>query len=139
MEDVDAVCEVLEQPLIIFARSEAPYNNTAELLEYVKNNPDVKIPFGLPGVGSSGQTGAEIFLTESGLRDHMLLVFYGGGNTLSAQLGGEVILSGGFATDGMRREHAVAIRGLAGLNCARRSIRKASSIRKKGNRALHHQ
>ena len=74
---MDAVCEVLEQPLIIFARSEAPYNNTAELLAYVKNNPDVKIPFGLPGVGSSGQTGAEIFLTESGLRDHMLLVFYG--------------------------------------------------------------
>lgn len=114
MEDVDAVCEVLEQPLIIFARSEAPYNNTAELLEYVKNNPDVKIPFGLPGVGSSGQTGAEIFLTESGLRDHMLLVFYGGGgNTLSAQLGGEVVLSGGFATDGMRYVHSGELKAIA--------------------------
>lgn len=114
MDDVEAVCEVLEQPLIIFARADAPYNNTAELKEYVKNNPDVKIPFGVPGIGSSGQTGSMIYLTEIGLQDNVIIIPYGGGgNTLTAQLGGEVELAGGFATDGIRYVYSGELKAIA--------------------------
>jgi len=103
MEDVAAVCEVLEQPFFIYALADAPFNNTAELIEYVKNNPDEPVTFGIPGIASSGQMGSEVYLDQTGLRDNMLFIYYGsGGLSLTAQLGGECMLRGGFATDGMR-------------------------------------
>lgn len=103
MDDVEPVCEVLEQPFFVFASADAPYNNTAELKEWCEQNPDQKIVWGHPGIGSSGQMGAEVYLDQTGLRDNMLFVQYGGGgDSLTAHLGGECELRGGFATDGMR-------------------------------------
>lgn len=103
MDDVDAVCQVLAQPWMLFADADAPYNNTEELIAYCKANPDKKLTMGLPGVGSSGQIGVEVYLDQTGLRDNMQFVYYGGGgDSMTGHLSGECVLHGGFATDGMR-------------------------------------
>lgn len=103
MEDVAAVCEVMQQPFMIFADADAPYNNTAELIEWCKNHPDEKITMGVPGVGASGQIGIEVYLDQTGIRDSMQFIYYGsGGDSLTGHLSGECVLHGGFAADGLR-------------------------------------
>lgn len=103
MEDVEAVCEVMEQPFMIFADADAPYNNTAELVQWCRDNPGEQITMGVPGVGASGQIGIEVYLNQTGIRDSMQFVYYGsGGDSLTGHLSGECILHGGFASDGIR-------------------------------------
>ncbi|MCQ2554351.1 MAG: hypothetical protein MJ171_01710 [Clostridia bacterium] len=103
MEDVAAVCEVMEQPFMIFADGDAPYSTTQELVDYCKAHPDEKITFGVPGVGSSGQMGIEIYLDQLGIRDNMKFIIYtSGGESLTGHLGKECVIHGGFASDGMR-------------------------------------
>ncbi|MBO4838409.1 MAG: tripartite tricarboxylate transporter substrate binding protein [Lachnospiraceae bacterium] len=103
MEDVGAVCKLMDQPFMIFASGDAPFNTTAELVAYCKDHPGEKITMGVPGVGSSGQIGVEVFLAEAGIRDSMQFVYYpSGGDSLTGHLAGECVLHGGFATDGMR-------------------------------------
>ena len=103
MEDVAAVCEVMEQPFMIFADADAPYNTTAELIKWCEENPGEQITMGVPGVGSSGQIGIEVYLDQAGVRDSMQFVYYGsGGDSLTGHLSGECVLHGGFASDGIR-------------------------------------
>lgn len=103
MEDVEAVCEVMQQPFMIFADADAPYSNTAELVQWCKDHPNERITMGVPGVGASGQIGIEIYLNQLGIRDSMQFVYYGsGGDSLTGHLSGECVLHGGFASDGIR-------------------------------------
>lgn len=114
MDDVAAVCEVLEQPFMVFADADAPYDNTQELIDYCKEHPDEKIAFGVPGVGSSGQMGIEVYLDQTGLHDNMQYIYYGsGGDSLTGHLAGECVIHGGFATDGMRYVESGELKVLA--------------------------
>ena len=114
MEDVAPVCEVLAQPFMLFADGDAPYSNTAELVQWCKDHPDEKIVMGVPGVGASGQIGIEVYLEATGIRDNMQFVYYGsGGDSLTGHLSGECQLHGGFAADGMRYAQSGDLKVLA--------------------------
>ena len=79
------------------------FSTTQELVDYCKAHPDEKITFGVPGVGSSGQMGIEIYLDQLGIRDNMKFIIYtSGGESLTGHLGKECVIHGGFASDGMR-------------------------------------
>ncbi len=87
-KDLTPLALVTHVPSIIAVRSDAPYKNFREMVDYAKKNPD-KIRCGTMGVGSVGDFNVEIVKMVSGA-GMMIVPFKGGAPGQTALLGGHI-------------------------------------------------
>lgn len=90
-EDVDFICETVEQPFLIVARQDSPFDSAEDLIEAVKSGET--IPVGYSGFASPGYFALLKFLNDMNIGDGIQLVTYAGGSeAITAQLGGQIDL-----------------------------------------------
>ena len=90
-EEVDFVCEALEQPFLIVAREDSPYGSIEEVIADAKAGNTV--PIGYSGFASPGHFALLNFLYQADIVDHVQQVTYAGGaEAITAQLGGQIDL-----------------------------------------------
>jgi tripartite-type tricarboxylate transporter receptor subunit TctC len=100
--DFEPVCQVLEQPSLIVARADNPWNNADELIEAAKKAPG-QITWTYSGLGATAHLASEIFWMNTKSRDYFKQVIYqGGADALTAQLGGHVDMRGSTTVDAIR-------------------------------------
>lgn len=90
-EDVDFVCEALEQPFLIVADADSKYNSAQDIIDDVKAGSTV--PIGYSGFASPGHFALLNFLYQADIVDGIQQVTYtGGSEAITAQLGGQIDL-----------------------------------------------
>lgn len=100
--DFEPVCQVLEQPSVIVARADAPYSNSEELIEYAKANPGL-VSWTYSGLGATAHLASEIYWMNTESRDLFKQIIYqGGADALTAQLGGHADMRGSTTVDAIR-------------------------------------
>lgn len=111
--DFEPVCEVLEQPSVIVARKDAPYDASEGLLEYAKANPG-KTTWTYSGLGATAHLASEIYWMNTDSKDLFKQVIYqGGADALTAQLGGHVDMRGSTTVDAIRYILSGELKGIA--------------------------
>ncbi|SFH03103.1 Tripartite-type tricarboxylate transporter, receptor component TctC [Desulfotomaculum arcticum] len=101
-KDFDTVAEVLEQPSVIVAHKDNPWNNSQELLDAAKKDPG-KISWTFSGLGATAHLASEIYWAGTQSRDLFKIVVYqGGADALTAQLGKHVDMRGSTTVDAIR-------------------------------------
>jgi tripartite-type tricarboxylate transporter receptor subunit TctC len=101
-KDFDTVAEVLEQPSVIVARKDHPWNNSQELLDAARKNPG-KITWTFSGLGATAHLASEIYWAGTQSKDLFKVVIYqGGADALTAQLGKHVDIRGSTTVDAIR-------------------------------------
>lgn len=66
LKDLAGVTQLVNAPLVLVARSEAPYSTVAQLIAYAKRNP-TKLTYGTPGSGTSTHLAGELFKSAAGI------------------------------------------------------------------------
>lgn len=111
--DFEPVCQVLEQPSVIVARSDSPWNNSDELIAAGKANPG-QITWTYSGLGATAHLASEIYWMNTDSRDYFKQVIYqGGADALSAQLGGHVDMRGSTTVDAIRYIQSGELKAIA--------------------------
>ena len=64
-KDLAGVTQLFNMQLAMVARSDAPYNNLRELMDYARKNPG-RLNYGTPGPGSTTHLGTELLIREAG-------------------------------------------------------------------------
>ena len=64
-KDLAGVTQLFNMQLAMVARSDAPYNNLRELMDYARKNPG-RLNYGTPGPGSTTHLGTELLTREAG-------------------------------------------------------------------------
>ena len=85
---LDPLAKVVSAPAIIGIRTDQPWQNLNELVEYAKKHPG-EIKFGHSGLGASSHITGETFAQEAGI-DIIQVPFKGDSESLAALLGGHI-------------------------------------------------
>jgi len=64
-KDLVGVTQLFNMQLALVARTDAPFNNLKELIQFARKNPG-KLNYGTPGAGSTTHLGAELLKREAG-------------------------------------------------------------------------
>ena len=88
VEDYRPLLKLVNQPLVIATRADAPWRSVQDLLEYGKANPR-KARAGIPGAGSIAQLVLDLLERQAGAT-FTAVPFGGAGETVLALLGGDV-------------------------------------------------
>jgi len=90
-EDVDFICEAIEQPFLIVAKADSKYNSAQDIIDDVKAGNTV--PIGYSGFASPGHFALLNFLYQADIMDGIQQTTYtGGSEAITAQLGGQIDL-----------------------------------------------
>lgn len=101
-KDFAPVAQVLEQPSVIVARADNSWNNSEELLAAAKKDPG-KISWTFSGLGATAHLASEIYWKNTNSKDLFKVVVYqGGADALTAQLGKHVDMRGSTTLDAIR-------------------------------------
>jgi len=65
--DLTPIAALAELPIVLAARSQMPYSNVRELIDYAKANPD-KVNCGTPPLGSAAHLAVELLMYRTGIR-----------------------------------------------------------------------
>jgi tripartite-type tricarboxylate transporter receptor subunit TctC len=88
LKDFDYITVAVQAPNILTVRADSPYKTFADVLKYLKANPD-KMSFASAGNGTSDHLTAELFWQETGTKG-IHVPYKGGGPALTDLLGGQV-------------------------------------------------
>ena len=91
LKDFDLLSVIVRTPNVLVANPEFPANNVAELLEYLKKNPD-KVSFASSGTGSSDHLTAALFLQKTGTTG-VHVPYKGGGPAINDLIAGHANVS----------------------------------------------
>ena len=86
--DFDYITVAVQAPNILTVRADSPYKSLADVLKYLKANPD-KMTFASAGNGTSDHLTAELFWQETGTKA-VHVPYKGGSPALTDLLGGQV-------------------------------------------------
>ena len=89
--DFDMLTIAVRTPNVLVTRADFPANSVAELVDYLKKNPD-KVSFAAAGIGSSDHLTAALFMQKTGTTG-IHANFNGSGPTLTNLLGGHADVS----------------------------------------------
>jgi tripartite-type tricarboxylate transporter receptor subunit TctC len=110
-DDFVTVCRVNYSPVVLIARSDAPYKTLKEMIAWAKANPG-KLVFGNTGPWGAGDLSWKMLVKETGI-DTKNVPYDGGGPALMALLGGHVSVSGLFSAQTLPHIQAGKLRPLA--------------------------
>ena len=105
------VTELVQAPGVLVVHPSLPVNNFAELLAYLKANPD-KLSYASTGNGTISQMWAELFKTTTGTA-MMHVPYKGAGPALTGILGGQVAVYFDQVASAMPHIHSGKLRALA--------------------------
>jgi tripartite-type tricarboxylate transporter receptor subunit TctC len=88
IKDFDYITVAVQAPNILTVRADSPYKSLADVLKYLKANPD-KMTFASAGNGTSDHLTAELFWQETGTKA-VHIPYKGGSPALTDLLGGQV-------------------------------------------------
>jgi tripartite-type tricarboxylate transporter receptor subunit TctC len=88
LKDFDYITVAVQAPNILVVKADAPYRNLADVLKFLKANPD-KMTFASAGNGSSDHLTAALFWQETGTKG-IHVPYKGGAPALTDLLGGQV-------------------------------------------------
>jgi tripartite-type tricarboxylate transporter receptor subunit TctC len=88
IKDFDYITVAVQAPNILTVRADSPHKSFADLLKYLKANPD-KMTFASAGNGTSDHLTAELFWQETGTKA-IHVPYKGGSPALTDLLGGQV-------------------------------------------------
>jgi tripartite-type tricarboxylate transporter receptor subunit TctC len=88
LKDFDYITVAVQAPNILTVRADSPYKSLADVLKYLKANPD-KMTFASAGNGTSDHLTAELFWQETGTKA-IHVPYKGGSPALTDLLGGQV-------------------------------------------------
>jgi len=88
LKDFDYITVAVQAPNILTVRADSRYKTFADVLKYIKANPD-KMTFASAGNGTSDHLTAELFWQETGTKG-IHVPYKGGGPALTDLLGGQV-------------------------------------------------
>ena len=91
LEDFDLLSVAVRTPNVLVANPSFPANTVAELVEYLKKNPD-KVTFASSGTGSSDHLTAALFLQKTGTTG-IHVPYKGGGPAISDLISGHANVS----------------------------------------------
>jgi tripartite-type tricarboxylate transporter receptor subunit TctC len=91
LQDFDLLSVVVRTPNVLVANPDFPANTVAELVEYLKKNPD-KVTFASSGTGSSDHLTAALFLQKTGTTG-IHVPYKGGGPAISDLISGHANVS----------------------------------------------
>jgi tripartite-type tricarboxylate transporter receptor subunit TctC len=83
------ICNLVEVPMVLIVRRDAPYKTVAELIAYAKANPG-KVSYGSTGNGSTNQLGAEFFAAEAGGLKLLHVPYRGGALAVADVASGQI-------------------------------------------------
>jgi tripartite-type tricarboxylate transporter receptor subunit TctC len=89
-QDIAGITQIANLQLALVARTDAPFNNLAELVAYAKKNPG-KLTYGTPGAGSTTHLGTELLKRETGI-DILHAPFKGSAPAHTELIGGRIDL-----------------------------------------------
>ena len=98
---LDPIAQLASYPVIVAVRSDQPWQNLSELLEYAKSHPG-EIKFGHGGIGTAHHIFGEIFARETGINIAQV-PFRGDAESLAALLGGHIQIA--FIAPTSAKEH----------------------------------
>ena len=90
-KDFDLLSVIVRTPNVLVTRPDFPANNVAELIAYLKKNPN-KVTFASSGVGSSDHLTAALFWQKTGTTG-VHVPYRGGGPAISDLMGGHADVS----------------------------------------------
>jgi tripartite-type tricarboxylate transporter receptor subunit TctC len=88
LKDFDYITVAVQAPNILAVRADSPYKSLADVLKYMKANPD-KMTYASAGNGTSDHLTAELFWQETGTKA-IHVPYKGGAPALTDLLGGQV-------------------------------------------------
>ncbi len=91
LKDFDLLSVIVRTPNVLVANPDFPANSVAELLEYLKKNPD-KVSFASSGTGSSDHLTAALFLQKTGTTG-VHVPYKGGGPAINDLIAGHANVS----------------------------------------------
>src|SRR5206468_12517924 len=90
LEDLEPVAQLASEPLLIAAKKSMPASNLAELIAWLKANPD-KASAGIAGVGATGHVTGISFQKETGTR-FQFVPYRGNGPAMQDLMAGQIDL-----------------------------------------------
>ena len=91
LKDFDLLSVIVRTPNVLVATPDFPANTVAELLDYLKKNPD-KVSFASSGTGSSDHLTAALFLQKTGMSG-VHVPYKGGGPAINDLISGHANVS----------------------------------------------
>lgn len=91
LKDFDLLSVIVRTPNVLVANPDFPANTVAELLDYLKKNPD-KVSFASSGTGSSDHLTAALFLQKTGMTG-VHVPYKGGGPAINDLISGHANVS----------------------------------------------
>lgn len=91
LKDFDLLSVIVRTPNVLVANPDFPANSVAELLDYLKKNPD-KVSFASSGTGSSDHLTAALFLQKTGMSG-VHVPYKGGGPAINDLISGHANVS----------------------------------------------
>ncbi len=91
LKDFDLLSVIVRTPNVLVANPDFPANTVAELLDYLKKNPD-KVSFASSGTGSSDHLTAALFLQKTGMSG-VHVPYKGGGPAINDLISGHANVS----------------------------------------------
>ncbi len=113
-DDLVAVCRINYSPTIIVARSDLPYKNFREMVEWAKANPD-KLIFANTGPWGQADLSWKLIMRQAGIKTRNV-PYDGGGPSILAVLGGHADLTGGLSAALLPHIKSGKLRALAVLD-----------------------
>ncbi len=111
-DDFVPVCELASSPNTFVVKADSPAKTIKEFVALARANPD-KYNCATPPIGTSSQMQLEFFKAKENLPKLADVVFKGGGDAITALLGGTVQLSSGSLAPALPHIKAGTLRGLA--------------------------
>jgi tripartite-type tricarboxylate transporter receptor subunit TctC len=111
LNDFEPVALLSTQPLLIVARRTMPAKNLAELIGWLKANPDVALQ-GTPGAGTAAHVQGVFFQRETGTR-FQFVPYRGTGPAMQDLIGNQIDLMIDTPTNSLPHVHAGAIKAYA--------------------------
>jgi tripartite-type tricarboxylate transporter receptor subunit TctC len=110
-KDFDYISVAVQAPNVLTVRADSPYKSFADLLKFMKANPE-KVTFASAGNGTSDHLTAELFWQETGAKGTHI-PYKGGAPALTDLLGGQVDATFGNINTVMPQIRAGKLRALA--------------------------
>jgi tripartite-type tricarboxylate transporter receptor subunit TctC len=111
IKDFDYITVAVQAPNILTVRADSPYKSLADVLKYLKANPD-KMTFASAGNGTSDHLTAELFWQETGTKA-IHVPYKGGSPAMTDLLGGQVDATFMNINTGLPQVKAGKLRALA--------------------------
>ena len=111
-DDFVPVCELASSPNTFVVKADLPAKTIKDFVALARANPD-KYNCATPPIGTSSQMQLEFFKAKENLPKLADVVFKGGGDAITALLGGTVQLSSGSLAPALPHIKAGTLRGLA--------------------------